>query len=390
MLRLSYETFVNSSLLLQGRADMFTTKKPAERKEVLAEILGLGRYEALSERAREREREDRADAEHRSARIEQLDQILAGLPAVREQLAATGSELAELQAQSASTEERVGELEKRLHTLVGLRESLGRLTERLVAIEREEDHGQRRLAEAEARARAAEELLAGEAAIRQRVSELLAARKENDRLGLLVVQLRELEARAAEARQTMAAEEAKIKSEMGAAETGLSQARAAVDGLAVLAPELEAARTRHAQVAELQERRQRCAAELEAIVGRIGETRGTIAALNARCDELREKIVILRKAGSVCPTCGGELDEQRRREAVDAAMQEGVQSKARQAAQEAVERELLSEQQRLQGVLTTVDKTIREAQQAGRRQAELEEKARSLQSLADTVPSLEG
>src|SRR5579862_9312304 len=56
LLHLSYETFINSSLLLQGKADLFTVKKPAERKEVLAEILGLQRYEELAERARERER----------------------------------------------------------------------------------------------------------------------------------------------------------------------------------------------------------------------------------------------------------------------------------------------------------------------------------------------
>ena len=41
LLRLDYETFVNSAFLLQGRADEFTTKTPAQRKQVLANILGL-------------------------------------------------------------------------------------------------------------------------------------------------------------------------------------------------------------------------------------------------------------------------------------------------------------------------------------------------------------
>jgi exonuclease SbcC len=43
-IKLSYDTFVNSSFLVQGRADAFTLKSPGERKEVLAEILDLGRY----------------------------------------------------------------------------------------------------------------------------------------------------------------------------------------------------------------------------------------------------------------------------------------------------------------------------------------------------------
>ena len=33
LLRMDYETFVNSAFLLQGQADRFTTSKPAERKE---------------------------------------------------------------------------------------------------------------------------------------------------------------------------------------------------------------------------------------------------------------------------------------------------------------------------------------------------------------------
>jgi exonuclease SbcC len=40
-LHMDYDTFVNSAFLRQGHADEFTTKRPAERKEVLASILGL-------------------------------------------------------------------------------------------------------------------------------------------------------------------------------------------------------------------------------------------------------------------------------------------------------------------------------------------------------------
>lgn len=51
-LRMKYDTFINSAFLLQGRADEFTNRKPAERKQVLADILGLAEYERLEERAK--------------------------------------------------------------------------------------------------------------------------------------------------------------------------------------------------------------------------------------------------------------------------------------------------------------------------------------------------
>ena len=52
-LRLDYETFINSAFLLQGRADSFTVKTASERKQILADILGLSRYDLYEERAKQ-------------------------------------------------------------------------------------------------------------------------------------------------------------------------------------------------------------------------------------------------------------------------------------------------------------------------------------------------
>ncbi len=56
-LRMDYEIFANSAYLRQGRADEFTRKEPGQRKQVLADILGLTRYEQLEEKARTTARE---------------------------------------------------------------------------------------------------------------------------------------------------------------------------------------------------------------------------------------------------------------------------------------------------------------------------------------------
>jgi exonuclease SbcC len=61
VLRMEYDTFINSAFLVQGRADEFTTKPPAKRKEVLADILNLTAYDDLERLARARHRE-RADS----------------------------------------------------------------------------------------------------------------------------------------------------------------------------------------------------------------------------------------------------------------------------------------------------------------------------------------
>src|SRR5262245_53984940 len=54
VLRLTYDTFVNSVYLMQGKADEFTGKKATERKQVLADILGLQQWEDYETRAKDR------------------------------------------------------------------------------------------------------------------------------------------------------------------------------------------------------------------------------------------------------------------------------------------------------------------------------------------------
>jgi DNA repair protein SbcC/Rad50 len=51
--KLDYDTFVNSAYLRQGGADEFALRSPAERKQILADLLKLDRYDQLSERAKE-------------------------------------------------------------------------------------------------------------------------------------------------------------------------------------------------------------------------------------------------------------------------------------------------------------------------------------------------
>jgi exonuclease SbcC len=53
LLRMDFDTFINSAYLKQGRAEEFATRPPSERKQVLCEILGLSYFDRLQEEARE-------------------------------------------------------------------------------------------------------------------------------------------------------------------------------------------------------------------------------------------------------------------------------------------------------------------------------------------------
>ena len=53
---LDFDTFVNSAFLRQGQSNEFSQKTPKERKQSLANILGLSRYDELSRLALEQMR----------------------------------------------------------------------------------------------------------------------------------------------------------------------------------------------------------------------------------------------------------------------------------------------------------------------------------------------
>ncbi|MEL6158961.1 MAG: SMC family ATPase [Cyanobacteria bacterium J06623_5] len=71
-LKIDYETFVNSAYLRQGRADEFMLKRPGERKQVLADLLKLDRYDHLAEQAKEQARTYKAQLNPTEALLDQL------------------------------------------------------------------------------------------------------------------------------------------------------------------------------------------------------------------------------------------------------------------------------------------------------------------------------
>jgi len=98
VLKLSYETFVNSAFLLQNKADLFTRKTPGERKEVLAEILDLSRYDELEEQAKERRQACATTAALLAQQIEDAEAELKRLPGLRAELASVTADCAAVAA----------------------------------------------------------------------------------------------------------------------------------------------------------------------------------------------------------------------------------------------------------------------------------------------------
>ncbi len=103
-LRLDYDTFVNASFFLQGKADQFTQQNPGKRKEVLSNILGLEMWEEYKNRSAERRKLIEREVDGIEARISEIDAELAEEETRKTRLAELESTLVQLTATRTAQE----------------------------------------------------------------------------------------------------------------------------------------------------------------------------------------------------------------------------------------------------------------------------------------------
>jgi len=155
VLGLDGKTFINTACLVQGRADEFARAGPKDRKDLLAEILGIRSWQEWAGMARDRGHRAAAAAAAEQSSAEAFRQALAGAGGLRAQLQevearldAQGREVSDLagrleggralaQAQSETLRMR-GSLRADLAAVEGQaragRMQISRLTEQLAAI----------------------------------------------------------------------------------------------------------------------------------------------------------------------------------------------------------------------------------------------------------------
>ncbi|HEY1013963.1 MAG TPA: AAA family ATPase, partial [Herpetosiphonaceae bacterium] len=182
LLRMEYDTFINSAFLVQGKADEFTRKAPADRKRVLAEILGLAEYERLEARAKEQAKElgDRikgmeALLEEFRRQVERRDFYLTEEAGASARVETLSAEVAAANAELEQAAERRRSLEARRDKRDSEQSRLNELLEALAATRRDAEELNREVA-------VEREIVGRRAEIEAGVAGLAAARAELARL----------------------------------------------------------------------------------------------------------------------------------------------------------------------------------------------------------------
>jgi DNA repair protein SbcC/Rad50 len=306
-LRMSYETFTNSSFIQQGRADSFTTNSPAERKRILAEILELGFYDDLEARAKERFKAREAQQADERRQEQGWSQEIARRPEYQSDVDRLRVALTTLEAQMAELDERVALVRERVAHLESLQHQVEEAVSRLTRFQEDRARVCSTLQERQGLRQQVQAVLVRATQVERAAAELDSVRRDLELATHTQNEFLPLERAREAALRTLAAEQARLEGEVVQRERRLIELRQAGSRLPALHIELRRVQQQAAVLAQVQTQHD----QLQTLVGQCREEAAEKRTVNAQLKkdmlDLRAQLDELDKL-STCPTCRRAMD----------------------------------------------------------------------------------
>ena len=311
---MDYDTFINSAFLLQGRADEFTNKRPGERKEVLAKILGLDYYDRLTESARRHASEKRMassivaiDLERMLNEVSREDELTEEIHAVNRDLEEAESRRRVSTQELESSKTRIEDLHRKLLELEQLKGQIPVIGRDISDLDEEIDFRQGRITSYEELIADKDKIEVGLAELKEvrgRFEEMSASR---DRFDELTKHKSELERAIQSAKATLQEQIVQLESKIE------NELRPVVQAAPSIASDLEAARAQLHEFGNAEREISSKRVRLQEISTRVGQLEATVQQLTSQGHDLRSKLNLVKSShgGARCPLCDTELGPER-------------------------------------------------------------------------------
>jgi exonuclease SbcC len=372
LLHMDYDTFINSAFLVQGRADEFTIKPPNQRKQILADILGLGAYDEFEARAKEQARQQKELASRLDAQLRAIDAELALEPQFRSELDLAGEQSETLTGQLRAAEQVHQTLRAERQDLYAQRRSLDELESRLKRTERD-------LAEAEAQLTLARQRLAADQAVLTSQSEietgfqaLKQAEQRDQTWNAHLARQVDLQARHGRLEQTIGHARSQLEAQMQIKAAEVTQIRLTAGRAPALHQELAEAKAELAKLAEEEARQTQTQHLLQEQKEAGAALQAENAALKTEMDKIKERLDLLAEAEAACPVCGRPLGaEEQARVLADFRTQGQALGDTHRHNQTRL-REIQAQQQAAQAALAAAGQALRQKSRWQRQEAQIE------------------
>lgn len=323
ILRMDYETFVNTSFFLQGKADQFAQQTPAKRKEVLASVLGLEVWESYRERAATRRRSLEDQVAQIEGALREIEQELGEEAARRQALQAAEAELQRWRALRQQQEQMLHRLRENYRLLEIQQRRLDEMKQTLTQLEAELNTRSARRREYEQRLFALQDTLRRADEIQTRYQRRRELSAELDRIEALRLQFGELEAQRRAHMQQVETERVRLEAELHHLQEQEARLKQEEEQIAPLEAEL---RTLNETIAELEEqisRLQEAQTHKQHLLEEQAQRSSENRELKRQMDELKARIDRLQEADARCPLCGQALTPEHRQRTIDEITAEG-------------------------------------------------------------------
>jgi len=314
LVRMDYETFINSAFLLQGRADEFTIKRPSDRKRVLGDILGLGLYDRYETLAKENAQERKSRADQIMATVEQIDAELAREPEYRAAVQEAKTELSQLQKEREDTERRYREIRSRVQEAQAAQQQLTALERQIDAdraaldqlVQELETH-RARLGELEAALTQENEIEAGFVAYQRAVA-------SNDEWNAKLAASATLKEQRAALEQAIAAARHQLELERQAASEEVRQLQGTADALGQ-EDEWQELVDKLAHLDARADLKEQSQTEIQSLLSEVATLQSENKRATEDANQIKDKIALLSAhdenhgEGARCPLCEQPLTE---------------------------------------------------------------------------------
>ena len=399
ILNLDYEMFKNSAFLRQGHADEFSIKRPGERKEILANILGLSHYDELESRAKEQSSKRRTEADRLEIAITDFELQLANKVKYEDEIRKIQSEITQLEEQSKFKETAISSLRSQKATLEIKKEQLSNTEVHLNETKKELERRKTKTKEYQDRITEYELVLAERKAIEKGYSEFKDVKTLNDEFNQKLSQLFALRERISNLDQVIknAAQALTIEHKIIQAKFAESEAKFAKTTR--LEESLTLARKHLLELSKQEEIVSKKRKQTQQTTSRISYLESTDGQLAEEIAGLNEKLKLLTGDDVRCPLCETELGIDGRRQ-IEAKLSSEAQQKIKtrqnnneelsknQVKLQALENELIERESALNKERTTrhsqlsiIEKELIEARQASNELSQERAKLAELEQL---------
>jgi len=387
LLRLDYETFVHSAFLQQGRADAFTMKTPTQRKEILAEILGLDQWRHYEDYTKNMLRQIEHDLGVIAFGLEDIVRKEAEEPALRRDLVAAEAALVEAVALREEAEVRYQDVAGAQELMNAAQSRLAQAQHRIKQRKTDLEDIESELARYQNQMGQLQGVIEQRDTIQNGYALRHAAREADQALGEKLQVINEVKDRLADVNERIFAMRAELDAQAGihrdrirtaqrvAAERDAIQAD--LSDLQVEVEHLEAEEVRRDQLREA----------INALNEENAARKANNKTLYDEMQALKARIMDVQAAQATCPLCGQPLDEEHKIALLEALQAEGKDHADTYRANQSRLGEITQMIGEYRAEIEAIETELRKLQALRDRVSALSVNLESAQNAADTIQS---